>query len=77
MGQVYILPLIQNLSFVAHSHNLNFFFRGYSEPYPDFNTKHQCRNFEKILAWANTTALHIPRDHVLRFEDEVDLVDRP
>jgi len=51
--------------------------RDFSEPYPDFNTKHQCRNFEKILAWANENALHVPRDHVLRFEDEVDLADRP
>jgi len=64
-----------NLGSVAHSHNP--IFRGINEPYPDFNTKHQCRNFEKILAWADANALHVRRDHVLRFGNEVDLVDRP
>ena len=70
-----MLLLIQNLGSVAHSHNP--IIRGFKEPYPDFNTKHQCRNFEKILSWANENALHVPRDNVFRFEDEVDLVDRP
>ncbi|KAE9401368.1 hypothetical protein BT96DRAFT_773808, partial [Gymnopus androsaceus JB14] len=25
---------------------------GWELPYPDFNTVHQCRNFEKVLDWA-------------------------
>ncbi|PPQ65051.1 hypothetical protein CVT26_015747 [Gymnopilus dilepis] len=37
---------------------------GFSEPYPDFNVKHQCRNFEKILDWGYRHAIHLPRDHV-------------
>ena len=61
----------------SQSPNFFFFFRGFGEPYPDVNTKHQCRNFEKILTWADENALHVPRDHVLRFGDEVDLAGRP
>ncbi|PVH72868.1 hypothetical protein DL98DRAFT_383901, partial [Cadophora sp. DSE1049] len=30
---------------------------GYSEPYPDFSTRHQCRNFDKIRYWALDRAL--------------------
>ncbi|KDR67289.1 hypothetical protein GALMADRAFT_34048, partial [Galerina marginata CBS 339.88] len=25
--------------------------RGFSSHYPDFNTRHRCRNFQKIIAW--------------------------
>ena len=46
-------------------------------PYPDFNTLHQCRNFEKVLEWGNRNAIHIPRDHVSRFGNEVDLPEGP
>ncbi|KAF8813235.1 hypothetical protein BYT27DRAFT_7335163 [Phlegmacium glaucopus] len=51
--------------------------RGFSVPYPDFNTRHQCRNLEKILAWGNQNAVHIPRSHVSRFGHEVDLSKAP
>lgn len=53
------------------------FCRGFSVPYPDFNTKHQCRNFEKILKWGMDNAVHIPRNHVHRFGDVIDLVNPP
>ncbi|KAG1883827.1 hypothetical protein F4604DRAFT_1516758, partial [Suillus subluteus] len=33
--------------------------QGLDTPYPNFNTRHQCRNFEKILDWA-VHAVHIP-----------------
>ncbi|KAF8907012.1 hypothetical protein CPB84DRAFT_1769237 [Gymnopilus junonius] len=51
--------------------------KGFSEPYPDFNTKHQCRNFDKILEWGYKQAVHIPRDHVARFGYEIDLTIPP
>ncbi|KAL8970275.1 MAG: hypothetical protein Q9197_003891 [Variospora fuerteventurae] len=28
------------------------FVKGYPQPYPDFNTWHQCRNFDSVLEWA-------------------------
>lgn len=51
--------------------------RGWSLPYPDFNTVHQCRDYEKVLDWAYSNAVHIPRDHVSRWEDTVDLTSPP
>ncbi|KAG0697876.1 hypothetical protein DFH29DRAFT_944379, partial [Suillus ampliporus] len=42
-------------------------------PYPNFNTRHQCRNFEKILDWAVEHAVHIDKSEVTRSEDTVDL----
>jgi len=48
--------------------------RGFKVPYPNFNTKHQCRNFDKILAWAYENSFHIPHS---RFGNVVDLVDAP
>jgi len=51
--------------------------KGFSRPYPDFNTWHQCRNLDKILDWGNQHAIHIPRNHVSRFGNEVDLSEAP
>jgi hypothetical protein len=42
-------------------------------PYPNFNTRHQCRNYDKILDWAVEHAIHIDKSEVTRFEDTVDL----
>ncbi|KAG1838415.1 hypothetical protein C8R48DRAFT_742769 [Suillus tomentosus] len=47
--------------------------RGHKIPYPNFNTRHQCRNYEEILDWAVEHAVHIPRSAVTRFEDTVDI----
>lgn len=53
-------------------------FRGFSTPYPDFNTRHKCRDFEKIIGWQNARGIHdVPQSHVVRLEDEVDLSQRP
>ncbi|KAG2346599.1 hypothetical protein BDR05DRAFT_959527 [Suillus weaverae] len=45
----------------------------HSFPYPNFNTRHQCRNYEKILDWAVKHAVHIDKSEITRFEDTVDL----
>ncbi|KAG2361938.1 hypothetical protein BDR07DRAFT_1408130 [Suillus spraguei] len=41
--------------------------------YPNFNTRHQCRNYEKILDWAVEHAVHIDKSEVTRLEDTVDI----
>ena len=51
--------------------------RGFSEPYPNFNTLHQCRNVEKVIEWGKRNAVHILMDHVSRFGNEVDLPEAP
>ncbi|KAJ3510759.1 hypothetical protein NLJ89_g4492 [Agrocybe chaxingu] len=51
--------------------------KGFRLPYPDFNTKHQCRNYQKILDWANDNAVHIPKEHVTRLPDTVDMLTPP
>jgi hypothetical protein len=51
--------------------------RGISQPYPDFNTPHQCVNFEKVLEWGYQNAIHVPRDHVSRFGNVIDLPKAP
>ncbi|KAF8892789.1 hypothetical protein CPB84DRAFT_1783550 [Gymnopilus junonius] len=48
-------------------------FRGFSSEYPDFNTKHQCRKFEKVIAWQKDRGVHVPASHVQRLEAEVDM----
>ncbi|KAH7918723.1 hypothetical protein BV22DRAFT_899365 [Leucogyrophana mollusca] len=47
--------------------------KGRTSPYPNFNTRHQCRDFEKILDWATTHAVHIPKSEVTPLEDTVKL----
>ncbi|KAG2068291.1 hypothetical protein BDR04DRAFT_1232905 [Suillus decipiens] len=46
---------------------------GHTVPYPNFNTRHQCRNFEKIIDWSVENAVHIDASEVTRLEDAVDL----
>ncbi|KAG2365815.1 hypothetical protein BDR07DRAFT_1328799 [Suillus spraguei] len=46
---------------------------GHTVPYPNFNTRHRCRNFEKIIDWSVKHAVHIDNSEVTRFEDTVDL----
>jgi len=46
-------------------------------PYPDFNTWHQCRNYDKILEWFRDNYVHIPKDHVRMLGDEVPLAVPP
>ncbi|KAG2148153.1 uncharacterized protein EDB93DRAFT_1250211 [Suillus bovinus] len=47
--------------------------RGQKYPLPNFNTRHQCRNYEKILDWAVEHAVHIPKEAMTRFEDTIDI----
>ncbi|KAF9560661.1 hypothetical protein CPC08DRAFT_707948 [Agrocybe pediades] len=51
--------------------------KGVSVPYPDFNTQHQCRNFEKILKWGMDNAVHIPTTHVHRLPGTINLTTPP
>ncbi|KAF8892786.1 hypothetical protein CPB84DRAFT_1783535 [Gymnopilus junonius] len=51
--------------------------RGFSGEYPDFNMKHQCRYFEKIIAWQKDRGVHVPASHVQRLEGEVDMLYPP
>ncbi|KAG1813504.1 uncharacterized protein BJ212DRAFT_1365333 [Suillus subaureus] len=46
---------------------------GHDIPYPNFNNRHQCRNYEKILDWADKHAVHIERSEVTRLEDTIEL----
>ncbi|KAF9229000.1 hypothetical protein BS17DRAFT_217046 [Gyrodon lividus] len=50
---------------------------GFDHPVPDFRTKHQCRNHEKVIEWGYAHEVHIPREHVTRFGDVVDLLEHP
>ncbi|KAG1810682.1 uncharacterized protein BJ212DRAFT_1378144 [Suillus subaureus] len=47
--------------------------QGHTVPYPNFNTRHRCWNFEKIIDWSVEHAVHIDPSEVTRFEDTVDL----
>ncbi|PPQ72879.1 hypothetical protein CVT26_003500 [Gymnopilus dilepis] len=52
--------------------------RGFSMPYPDFNTKHRCRDFEKLVAWQTANGVNdVPLDRIVRLNEEVDLIDVP
>lgn len=47
--------------------------QGHNIPYPNFNTRHQCRNYKKLSDWSIEHAMHIPRPEVTCFEDTVDM----
>lgn len=50
---------------------------GFSDPYPDFNTLHKCRNFEKILTWIDNRVVDIPLWRITRLEGTIDLLEAP
>lgn len=50
---------------------------GFSAPYPNFNTQHKCRDFERILTWNEEHGLELLSSHVVRFGEEVDLQHTP
>lgn len=50
---------------------------GHEVPYPDFNTKHQCRDFEKVLRWGKEHVVNVPVSRLGRLGDEVDLKEVP
>ncbi|KAJ7240979.1 hypothetical protein C8J57DRAFT_1192966 [Mycena rebaudengoi] len=47
--------------------------QNWTVPYPDFNTVHQCRDFDTILEWHVATAVHIPASHLYRLEGQMNL----
>jgi len=46
---------------------------GRTNPLADFNSFHECRNFEKILDWIDEHRVFIPSSSWVRLEDNVDL----
>ena len=51
--------------------------KDFSDPYPDLNTWHTCRNFDKLMEWDLSNGIHIPKDRLTRLEDTVDLAEKP
>ncbi|KAF7333837.1 hypothetical protein MVEN_02340600 [Mycena venus] len=51
--------------------------KGWDKPFPDFNTWHQCRNFDRILEWSHNHQVHIASDEIKRLGNEVDLTEAP
>jgi len=41
-------------------------------PYPDFNTVHNCRDFDSLLEWNHDNVVHLPMSHVVRTGSEID-----
>ena len=50
---------------------------GYSEPYPDFSTRHQCRNFDKIRDWAMNEALNVSMEQIVAARGDSSLLETP
>ncbi|KAL2060127.1 hypothetical protein VTL71DRAFT_9949 [Oculimacula yallundae] len=50
---------------------------GYSEPYPDFSTQHQCRNFDKIREWALDRSLNVSMEEMVAARGVVSLPEPP
>ncbi|KAG2129310.1 hypothetical protein BD769DRAFT_1356222, partial [Suillus cothurnatus] len=42
--------------------------QGHDIPYPNLNIRHRCRNYEKILDWDVTHAVHIDKPRLLASE---------
>ncbi|KAE9379888.1 hypothetical protein N431DRAFT_448721 [Stipitochalara longipes BDJ] len=49
----------------------------YGEPYPDFNTQHQCRNFEKVQTWAKYHELNVSMQEMVAARGSVNLTEPP
>ncbi|KAH9947858.1 hypothetical protein B0H21DRAFT_691091, partial [Amylocystis lapponica] len=47
---------------------------GFPTPYPDFNTLHRCRNFDRIMDWIGEHAIDV---QVVRTGDEVEMEVAP
>ncbi|CCM06831.1 uncharacterized protein FIBRA_09134 [Fibroporia radiculosa] len=50
---------------------------GYSTQYPDFSTRHVCRDFPRVLRWAYDHQVGSPEERVVRLADNVDLAEEP
>ncbi|KAG1733892.1 uncharacterized protein EDB91DRAFT_1147818 [Suillus paluster] len=51
--------------------------KGSNDPFPNFNIRHQCRNFEKVLDWVDEHRVSIPKSKMVRLEDNVNLTSPP
>ncbi|KAH7919152.1 hypothetical protein BV22DRAFT_1041177 [Leucogyrophana mollusca] len=51
--------------------------KGSKDPFPNFNVRHQCRNFDKVLDWVDAHRVFIPKSKFVRLEDSVDLPSPP
>ncbi|KAG0700057.1 hypothetical protein DFH29DRAFT_808109, partial [Suillus ampliporus] len=51
--------------------------KGFKDPFPNFNVRHQCRNFEKVLDWVDEHRVVIPKSKIVRLEDNIDLPSPP
>jgi len=70
--------LRQNLMCVADTGVITYeWVEGFSDPYPDFNTLHKCRNFGKILDWVYDHEIPLSSSDITRLEDTVDLAENP
>ncbi|KAH7318924.1 hypothetical protein BKA65DRAFT_556362 [Rhexocercosporidium sp. MPI-PUGE-AT-0058] len=50
---------------------------GYSEPYPNFSTRHPCRNLDKIREWALDQALNVSMEEMVEGRGEISLTEAP
>jgi hypothetical protein len=49
----------------------------YGEPYPDFSTRHQCRNFEKVQEWAKKHELNVSMEDIIAIRGSVNMTKPP
>lgn len=49
----------------------------YSEPYPDFSTRHVCRDFDKIRGWAMDRALNVSMEEIMAARTHISLAEPP
>lgn len=47
------------------------------DPYPNFNTRHKCRNYNKLVDWYENHKVHLKKADMTRLEDTVDLPKKP
>lgn len=51
--------------------------KDYSEPYPEFSTRHQCRNFDRIRDWALERSLNVSMKEVVAARGGISLAETP
>ena len=49
----------------------------YGEPYPDFSTRHQCHDFEKVKEWATSHELNVSMEEIVAARGSVNLTEPP
>lgn len=49
----------------------------YGEPYPDFSTQHQCRNFENVQQWARTHGVNVSMEEIVAARGPFNLTEPP